>query len=183
MVFSALEQTGEVPFHHVLIHGLVRDSQGRKMSKSLGNGIDPLEVIDKYGADALRLTLITGNAPGNDMRFYWERVESSRNFANKIWNASRFIMMNLEGKTVTEPADLNELCLEDKWILSKLNTVIREVTDNMDKYELGIAVRRFMTSCGMSSVTGISRWQKYVSGKQTKIQRLQTMHSGHFVQP
>ena len=110
MVFSALEQTGEVPFHHVLIHGLVRDSQGRKMSKSLGNGIDPLEVIDKYGADALRLTLMTGNAPGNDMRFYWERVESSRNFANKIWNASRFIMMNLEGKTVTEPADLNELC-------------------------------------------------------------------------
>ena len=142
MVFSALEQTGEVPFHHVLIHGLVRDSQGRKMSKSLGNGIDPLEVIDKYGADALRLTLITGNAPGNDMRFYWERVESSRNFANKIWNASRFIMMNLEGKTVTEPADLNELCLEDKWILSKLNTVIREVTDNMDKYELGIAVQK-----------------------------------------
>ena len=112
------------------------------MSKSLGNGIDPLEVIDKYGADALRLTLITGNAPGNDMRFYWERVESSRNFANKIWNASRFIMMNLEGKTVTEPADLNELCLEDKWILSKLNTVIREVTDNMDKYELGIAVQK-----------------------------------------
>ena len=142
MVFSALEQTGEVPFHHVLIHGLVRDSQGRKMSKSLGNGIDPLEVIDKYGADALRLTLITGNAPGNDMRFYWERVESSRNFANKIWNASRFIMMNLEGKTVTEPADLNELCLEDKWILSKLNTVVREVTDNMDKYELGIAVQK-----------------------------------------
>ena len=142
MVFSALEQTDQVPFHHVLIHGLVRDSQGRKMSKSLGNGIDPLEVIDKYGADALRLTLMTGNAPGNDMRFYWERVESSRNFANKIWNASRFIMMNLEGKTVTEPADLNELCLEDKWILSKLNTVIREVTDNMDKYELGIAVQK-----------------------------------------
>ena len=95
---------------HVLIHGLVRDSQGRKMSKSLGNGIDPLEVIDKYGADALRLTLITGNAPGNDMRFYWERVEASRNFANKVWNASRFIMMNLEGKTVTEPEDLNGLC-------------------------------------------------------------------------
>ncbi len=98
MVFSALEQTGETPFHHVLIHGLVRDSQGRKMSKSLGNGIDPLEVIDKYGADALRLTLMTGNAPGNDMRFYWERVEASRNFANKIWNASRFIMMNLESE-------------------------------------------------------------------------------------
>ena len=142
MVFSALEQTGKAPFHHVLIHGLVRDSQGRKMSKSLGNGIDPLEVIDKYGADALRLTLITGNAPGNDMRFYWERVESSRNFANKIWNASRFIMMNLEGKTVTEPEDLNGLCAEDKWILSKLNTVIKDVTENMDKYELGIAVQK-----------------------------------------
>ena len=142
MVFSALEQTGETPFHHVLIHGLVRDSQGRKMSKSLGNGIDPLEVIDKYGADALRLTLMTGNAPGNDMRFYWERVESSRNFANKIWNASRFIMMNLEGKTVTAPEDLNALCNEDKWILSRLNTVIRDVTENMDKYELGIAVQK-----------------------------------------
>ena len=142
MVFSALEQTDQVPFHHVLIHGLVRDSQGRKMSKSLGNGIDPLEVIDKYGADALRLTLMTGNAPGNDMRFYWEKVESSRNFANKIWNASRFIMMNLEGKTVTEPENLNDLCAEDKWILSHLNTVIREATENMEKYELGIAVQK-----------------------------------------
>ena len=127
MVFSALEQTDQVPFHHVLIHGLVRDSQGRKMSKSLGNGIDPLEVIDKYGADALRLTLMTGNAPGNDMRF---------------WNASRFIMMNLEGKTVTEPENLNDLCAEDKWILSHLNTVIREATENMEKYELGIAVQK-----------------------------------------
>ena len=142
MVFSALEQTDQVPFHHVLIHGLVRDSQGRKMSKSLGNGIDPLEVIDKYGADALRLTLMTGNAPGNDMRFYWEKVEASRNFANKIWNAYRFIMMNLEGKTVTEPENLNDLCAEDKWILSHLNTVIREATENMEKYELGIAVQK-----------------------------------------
>ena len=141
MVFSALEQTGQTPFHHVLIHGLVRDSQGRKMSKSLGNGIDPLEVIDKYGADALRLTLMTGNAPGNDMRFYWERVESSRNFANKIWNASRFVLMNLEGKTVTEP-EIASLCYEDKWILSRLNQVIKEVTDNMEKYELGIAVQK-----------------------------------------
>ena len=141
MVFSALEQTGKSPFHHVLIHGLVRDSQGRKMSKSLGNGIDPLEVIDKYGADALRLTLVTGNAPGNDMRFYWEKVEASRNFANKIWNASRFILMNLEGKTVTEPK-LENLGPEDHWILSRLNTVIREVTDNMEKYELGIAVQK-----------------------------------------
>ena len=142
MMFSGLEHTGQVPFDTVLIHGLVRDSQGRKMSKSLGNGIDPLEVIDKYGADALRLTLVTGNAPGNDMRFYWERVESSRNFANKIWNASRFIMMNLEGKTVTEPENLNDLCAEDKWILSHLNTVIREATENMEKYELGIAVQK-----------------------------------------
>ena len=142
MIFSGYEQMGKAPFHTVLFHGLVRDSQGRKMSKSLGNGIDPLEVIDKYGADALRLTLMTGNAPGNDMRFYWERVESSRNFANKIWNASRFIMMNLEGKTVTAPEDLNALCNEDKWILSRLNTVIRDVTENMDKYELGIAVQK-----------------------------------------
>ncbi len=142
MVFSALEQTGESPFHHVLIHGLVRDSQGRKMSKSLGNGIDPLEVIDKYGADALRLTLMTGNAPGNDMRFYWEKVEANRNFANKIWNASRFIMMNLEGKTVTEPADVSALCAEDQWILSRMNTVAKEVTDNLEKYELGIAVSK-----------------------------------------
>lgn len=141
MVFSALEQTGKAPFHHVLIHGLVRDSQGRKMSKSLGNGIDPLEVIDKYGADALRLTLMTGNAPGNDMRFYWERVEASRNFANKIWNASRFILMNLEGKTIEEP-DMEDLATEDQWILSHLNNVVRDVTDNMDKYELGIAVQK-----------------------------------------
>ncbi|MBQ8304611.1 MAG: valine--tRNA ligase [Blautia sp.] len=142
MVFSALEQTGKAPFHHVLIHGLVRDSLGRKMSKSLGNGIDPLEVIDKYGADALRLTLMTGNAPGNDMRFYWEKVEASRNFANKIWNASRFIQMNLEGRDVIEPADIRDLCPEDQWILSHLNTVTREVTENMDKYELGIAVSK-----------------------------------------
>ena len=142
MVFSALEQTGQVPFHHVLIHGLVRDSQGRKMSKSLGNGIDPLEVIDKYGADALRLTLITGNAPGNDMRFYWERVESSRNFANKVWNASRFIMMNLEKAQVPETMELSQLTDADRWILSRLNGVVRDVTDNMEKYELGIAVQK-----------------------------------------
>ena len=141
MVFSALEQTGEEPFHTVLIHGLVRDSQGRKMSKSLGNGIDPLDVIDKYGADALRLTLITGNAPGNDMRFYWERVESSRNFANKVWNASRFIMMNLGEEDPAEPAAA-DLKIEDKWILSGVNTLAREVTENMDKYELGIAVQK-----------------------------------------
>ena len=142
MVFSGLEQTGSTPFHHVLIHGLVRDSQGRKMSKSLGNGIDPLEVIDKYGADALRLTLMTGNAPGNDMRFYWERVEASRNFANKVWNASRFIMMNLEKAEVPAEIDLNTLTGADKWILSKVNTLAEEVTENLDKYELGIAVQK-----------------------------------------
>ncbi|MDD6844562.1 MAG: valine--tRNA ligase, partial [Clostridia bacterium] len=143
MIFSGYEHMGKKPFGKVLFHGLVRDSQGRKMSKSLGNGIDPLEVIDKYGADALRYTLVTGNAPGNDMRFYWERVEASRNFANKVWNASRFIMMNdPEGKIKTTdpvPADLTEA---DKWILSKMNNLIKEVTDNMEKYELGIAVSK-----------------------------------------
>ena len=142
MVFSSLEQTGKVPFHHVLIHGLIRDSQGRKMSKSLGNGIDPLEIIDQYGADALRLTLITGNAPGNDMRFYMERVEASRNFANKVWNASRFIMMNLEKAEAPAAMELSQLTSADKWILSKVNTLASDVTENMDKYELGIAVQK-----------------------------------------
>ena len=141
MVFSALEQTGKSPFKHVLIHGLVRDDQGRKMSKSLGNGIDPLEVIDKYGADALRLTLITGNAHGNDMRFYWERVENSRNFANKIWNATRFIMMNMEKADFTN-VKLSDLTIADRWILSKVNTLAKEMTDNMEKFELGIAVSK-----------------------------------------
>ncbi len=151
MIFSGYEQMGEKPFHTVLFHGLVRDSQGRKMSKSLGNGIDPLEIIDKYGADALRLTLITGNAPGNDMRFYYERVEASRNFANKVWNASRFIMMNMEqaqektgnrGWEVSYDEISKYLEPADKWILSKLNTLIRDVTDNIDHYELGIAVQK-----------------------------------------
>ena len=139
MMFSGLEHMGEVPFKNVLIHGLVRDSQGRKMSKSLGNGIDPLEVIDKYGADALRLTLVTGNAPGNDMRFYWERVEASRNFANKVWNASRFIMMNLD-KAEDKKVSLDELTPADKWILSKLNTLAEDVTENMENFDLGVAV-------------------------------------------
>ncbi len=141
MVFSGIEQTGKIPFHTVLIHGLVRDSQGRKMSKSLGNGIDPLEVIEKYGADALRMTLLTGNAPGNDMRFYWERVENSRNFANKIWNASRFIMMNMEKAPNASPK-LEDLTMADRWILSKANALAKEVTDNMDRYELGIALQK-----------------------------------------
>ena len=142
MVFSGIEQTGKCPFHTVLIHGLVRDSQGRKMSKSLGNGIDPLEVIDKYGADALRMTLITGNAPGNDMRFYWERVENSRNFANKVWNASRFIMMNIEKAPDVSGVTLESLTMADRWILSKVNTLAKDVTENLDKYELGIALQK-----------------------------------------
>ncbi len=141
MVFSGYEQTGKSPFHHVLIHGLVRDAQGRKMSKSLGNGIDPLEIIGEYGADALRLTLVTGNAPGNDMRFSMERVKASRNFANKVWNASRFIMMNLGEDEVLE-ADLSSLTAADKWILSKVNRLAGEVTANMDSFELGIAVQK-----------------------------------------
>ncbi|MBR1848929.1 MAG: class I tRNA ligase family protein, partial [Lachnospiraceae bacterium] len=152
MIFSGYEQMGKAPFKTVLFHGLVRDDQGRKMSKSLGNGIDPLEVIDKYGADALRLTLITGNAPGNDMRFYYERVENSRNFANKVWNASRFLMMNMEqykneqGEGIDESLTLAQMAdkLEpvDKWIISKLNHLVQDVTANMDKFELGIAVQK-----------------------------------------
>ena len=139
MVFSGLEQTGKVPFHKVLIHGLVRDDQGRKMSKSLGNGIDPLEVIRKYGADALRMTLLTGNAPGNDMRFYWSRVEASRNFMNKVWNASRFIMMNLDKADLPETMPAN-LTMADKWILSKVNSLAADVTRNLEAFDLGIAL-------------------------------------------
>ncbi|HIR87657.1 MAG TPA: valine--tRNA ligase [Candidatus Fimimorpha faecalis] len=141
MIFSGYEQTGKAPFHTVLFHGLVRDSQGRKMSKSLGNGIDPLEVIEKYGADALRMTLMTGNAPGNDMRFYWERVEASRNFANKVWNASRFIMMNMEEVSADEVA-LNDLTMADKWILSKVNRLAKDVTHHMDQFDMGIALQK-----------------------------------------
>ena len=141
MIFSGIEHMGEIPFHHVFIHGIVRDSQGRKMSKSLGNGIDPLEIIEEYGADALRLSLVTGNSPGNDMRFYRERVEASRNFANKIWNASRFIMMNLKDSDPKKP-NRDELELPDRWIISKYNRLIGEVTENLEKYELGIAVQK-----------------------------------------
>ncbi len=139
MMFSGIEQTGEVPFKTVLIHGLVRDSQGRKMSKSLGNGVDPLEVIAEYGADALRFSLATGNSPGNDMRYIPERVEASRNFANKLWNAARFILMNLESDEVI-PLDKGNLALEDKWIISKFNTLCKDVTENLDRFELGMAV-------------------------------------------
>ena len=140
MMFSGIEQTGQVPFDTVLIHGLVRDEQGRKMSKSLGNGVDPLEIIENYGADALRFSLITGNSPGNDMRYIPARVESCRNFANKIWNAARFLLMNLNSdEEMKLPVDL---ALEDKWILSKYNTLVKEVTDNIEKYELGLAAQK-----------------------------------------
>ena len=145
MIFSALEYTGQVPFDTVLIHGLVRDAQGRKMSKSLGNGIDPLEIIDNYGADALRFSLATGNSPGNDMRFLPEKIEASRNFANKLWNANRFILMNLDED---EPAPYipENLATEDKWILSQFNTLVKAVTNSLENYELGIAVQNLYVS-------------------------------------
>ena len=142
MIFSGCEHTGKTPFHTVLIHGLVRDNQGRKMSKSLGNGIDPLEMIEKYGCDALRMNLVTGNSPGNDTRFFTEKCEAMRNFANKLWNASRYVMMNLGEDARNELPDLEKLEISDKWVLSKLNTLIAEVTDNLEHYELGVAVQK-----------------------------------------
>ena len=142
MIFSGLHNMKETPFENVLIHGIIRDSEGRKMSKSLGNGVDPLEVIDTYGADALRFMLVTGNAPGNDIRFYPEKVESARNFANKIWNASRFVMMNLDRELMEKYKDDKDYSLADRWILSNLNTLVKEVTENMDKFELGIALQK-----------------------------------------
>ena len=142
MVFSGLEQMNAIPFKYVFIHGLVRDSQGRKMSKSLGNGIDPLDIIAQYGADALRMTLASGNSPGNDMRFYMERVEASRNFANKLWNATRFVLMNLDENKYDEKECKEQLTLADKWILSRLNNVTKEITENLDKFELGLAVQK-----------------------------------------
>ncbi len=141
MIFSALEHTGQVPFDTVLIHGLVRDAQGRKMSKSLGNGIDPLEIIDEYGADALRFTLATGNSPGNDMRFSDDKVKASRNFANKLWNAARFVLMYL-GEGYQYPGLPKKLALEDKWIISKVNTLAKDVTANLEKFELGVAIQK-----------------------------------------
>ena len=182
MVFSSIEQTGEVPFRTVLIHGLVRDDQGRKMSKSLGNGIDPLEVIDNYGADALRFTLITGNAPGNDMRFYWERVEASRNFANKIWNASRFIMMNLDKADTDDISAVKreDLTPPDKWILSKANTLTREVTENMEKFELGIAADKiysFMWEQFCDWYIEMVKPRLYNDSDETKAAALYTLRS------
>ena len=142
MIFSACKQTGKTPFHTVLIHGLVRDDKGRKMSKSLGNGIDPLEMIEKYGCDALRMNMVTGNAPGNDMRFYVERCEAMRNFANKLWNASRYVLMNLGEDAKNEVPAADKLTIADKWVLSKLNNLITEVNENLEKYELGVAVQK-----------------------------------------
>ena len=142
MIFSGCEHTGKTPFHTVLIHGLVRDDKGRKMSKSLGNGIDPLEMIEKYGCDALRMNMVMGNSPGNDMRFYVERCEAMRNFANKLWNASRYVLMNLKEDAVNALPAVDKLTVADKWVLSKLNTLISEVTDNMERYELGVAIQK-----------------------------------------
>ena len=142
MIFSGCEHTGKTPFHTVLIHGLVRDDKGRKMSKSLGNGIDPLEMIEKYGCDALRMNMVTGNSPGNDMRFYVERCEAMRNFANKLWNASRYVQMNLAEGVKNELPAAEKLEIADKWVLSKLNTLIADVTENMEKYELGVAIQK-----------------------------------------
>ncbi len=142
MLFSSIEHTGKVPFKHVLIHGLVRDELGRKMSKSLGNGVDPLEVIDKYGADSFRYALVQGTAPGNDMRYLPEKIEAGRNFANKLWNASRFAMMNFGESELKH--DESKMCIEDKWILSKANTAVKEITDCMEKYEFGVAIQKIM---------------------------------------
>ena len=142
MIFSGCEHMDKTPFHTVLIHGLVRDDKGRKMSKSLGNGIDPLEMIEKYGCDALRMNMVTGNSPGNDMRFYVERCEAMRNFANKLWNASRYVLMNLGEDAKNELPELDKLTIADKWILSKLNSLIADVTENLEKYELGVAVQK-----------------------------------------
>ncbi len=170
MIFSSCEQMNAEPFDTVLIHGLVRDAQGRKMSKSLGNGIDPLEIIEQYGADALRFTLVTGNAPGNDMRFSIEKVEASRNFANKIWNAARFILMNIDDD---EPAPHvpENLAIEDKWIISKLNTLVKDVNENIDKYELGVAVQKlydFIWDCFCDWYIEIAKIRLNQGGEEAK---------------
>lgn len=178
MVFSGIEQTGKTPFSKVLIHGLVRDDQGRKMSKSLGNGIDPLEVIEKYGADALRMTLLTGNAPGNDMRFYWSRVEASRNFMNKVWNASRFIMMNLDKAELPKEMPEN-LTLADKWILSRLNGIVMDVTRNMEAFDLGIAldkVQSFIWEEFCDWYIEMVKPRLYNDADETKSAALWTLH-------
>ena len=178
MIFSGLEHMKQAPFHTVLIHGLVRDDKGRKMSKSLGNGIDPLEMIEKYGCDALRMNMVTGNAPGNDMRFYIERCEAMRNFANKLWNASRYVLMNLNESVKNELPDLKDLTIADKWVLSKLNTLVAEVTENLEKYELGVAVQKVYdflwdTYCDWYiELTKARLYSENASQKQTALQVL-----------
>ncbi len=178
MIFSGCEHTGKTPFHTVLIHGLVRDNQGRKMSKSLGNGIDPLEMISKFGCDALRMNMVTGNSPGNDMRFYVERCEAMRNFANKLWNASRYVQMNLAEDAVNALPDISNLEIADKWVLSKLNTLISEVTENMESYELGVAIQKIYdfiwdTYCDWYiELTKARLYSEDASRKQTAIQVL-----------
>ena len=178
MIFSGCEHTGKTPFHTVLIHGLVRDNQGRKMSKSLGNGIDPLEMISKFGCDALRMNMVTGNSPGNDMRFYVERCEAMRNFANKLWNASRYVQMNLAEDAVNALPDITKLEIADKWVLSKLNTLISEVTENMESYELGVAIQKVYdfiwdTYCDWYiELTKARLYSEDASRKQTAIQVL-----------
>jgi len=183
MIFSGIEHMNDIPFKKVLIHGIIRDAEGRKMSKSLGNGIDPLEVIEKYGADALRLSLVMGNSPGNDMRFYWEKVESSRNFANKIWNASRFILMNSKDLEENEP-EVSEYSLADKWILSRYNRTVDEVTVNMEKFDFGLAAQKlydFVWSEFCDWYIEFSKTSLYsedVLGKRTTIRILQNILSG-----
>lgn len=172
MIFSGLEHMGDIPFNTVLFHGLVRDAQGRKMSKSLGNGIDPLEIIDQYGADALRFTLATGNTPGNDMRFSDEKVIASRNFANKIWNASRFVLMNLKDEQMDLALPLDQLAIEDKWVLTKYNTLVKEVTDNLEKFETwALQSASCTTLSGMFSAIGMLNWQNPACGKTEPKQR------------
>ena len=178
MIFSGCEHTGKTPFHTVLIHGLVRDDKGRKMSKSLGNGIDPLEMIERYGCDALRMNMVTGNSPGNDMRFYVERCEAMRNFANKLWNASRYVMMNLAPDAVNALPAAEKLEIADKWVLSKLNSLIADVTENMEKYELGVAIQKIYdyiwdTYCDWYiELTKARLYSENADRKQTAIQVL-----------
>ena len=178
MIFSGCEHVGKTPFHTVLIHGLVRDDKGRKMSKSLGNGIDPLEMIDKYGCDALRMNMVMGNSPGNDMRFYVERCEAMRNFANKLWNASRYVLMNLGENATNALPDDKDLTIADKWVLSKLNSLIAEVTENLEKYELGVALQKVYdflwdTYCDWYiELTKARLYSEDVNQKQTALQVL-----------
>ena len=178
MIFSGCEHTGKTPFHTVLIHGLVRDDKGRKMSKSLGNGIDPLEMIEQYGCDALRMNMVTGNSPGNDMRFYVERCEAMRNFANKLWNASRYVLMNLPEDAKNELPALDVLTTADKWVLSKLNKLIAEVTENLEKYELGVAIQKvydFLWDTYCDWYIELTKSRLYSDDVQTKQTALQVL--------